>query len=282
MSALRQIIEAARRLGGKTRSPGPQSAPTPVGETVSFRCNVCGGYNHAALLAHVENRECQSCMRCKSSLRMRSLMYLLSLELFGKPLLLQDFPSDKSVRGLGMSDWDGYAVALSRKLGYVNTYYHTEPKLDITDIAAHEIGKYDFIISSDVFEHIPGFHLDMAFQNCRRLLNERGFFLFTVPFMKHGETKEHFPRLHDFRIVERNGARTLLNRTADGTDEVFEDLVFHGGDGMTLEMRVFAESDLRRRLEQAGFSSVKVCSDHYPEFGILWPTDFDVPIIARA
>ena len=50
---------------------------------------------------------------------------------------------------------------------------------------------------------------------------------------------------------------------------------------MTLEMRVFAEPDLRRRLREAGFSSVEVRIDHVPEFGIMWPMDFHVPIVAR-
>lgn len=213
---------------------------------------------------------------------MRSLMYLLSLELFGKPLLLKEFPLRKSLRGVGMSDWDGYAHALATKLDYVNTYYHTEPRLDITDIGAADVGRNDFLISSDVFEHIPIFDLDKAFMNSRRLLNAGGFFLFTVPFRKDGETREHFPRLHRFTIDQRNGKPVLVNRTAEGAEEIHEDLVFHGGDGMTLEMRVFSEPDLRRRLRGAGYSSVRVCSQHYPPFGVLWPTDFDVPIVARS
>lgn len=213
---------------------------------------------------------------------MRSVMYTFSMELFGKPLVLPEFPADNTISGLGMSDWEGYSKGLETKLAYTNTFYHTEPRLDITNLPDGATGKHRFLISSDVFEHIPVFALDDAFRNSRRLLHKGGVFIFTVPFTKAGETQEHFPRLHDFRIIETKGKRFLYNRTAEGEEEVFDDLIFHGGDGMTLEMRMFSEPDLRRRLASAGFSSVRVYTDCVPEFGILWPMDWAVPIAARA
>ena len=212
---------------------------------------------------------------------MRSVMYALSMELFGKPLVLPEFPVDNTVSGLGMSDWEGYAKGLEKKLAYTNTFYHTEPRLDITNVPGEATGKHRFLISSDVFEHIPVFALDGAFRNSRRLLQKDGVFIFTVPFTKTGKTQEHFPRLHDFRIIETNGKRFLYNRTAEGEEEIFDDLIFHGGDGMTLEMRMFSEQDLRQRLAEAGFSSIRIYSDHIPEFGILWLMDWAVPIAAR-
>jgi hypothetical protein len=213
---------------------------------------------------------------------MRSLMYLLSMELFGRPLTLSQFPYDMSVLGLGLSDWDGYSSTLRRKFLYTNTFYHTAPRLDIAQVPPPALGRNRFLIASDVFEHIPLAHLDAVFQNSRRLLRDDGFLLFTVPFEKEGETREHFPRLHEFSIEELGGKRILRNRTAAGDEEIFEDLVFHGGDGMTLEMRVFSEPDLRRRLATAGFTSIEIRNEHYADFGILWPTEWDVPIVARA
>jgi hypothetical protein len=250
--------------------------------TVDFLCNVCGNENRRVLLAHAENRECQSCRFCASSLRMRSLMYLLSMELFGRPMTLPEFPADKRVSGLGMSDWDGYARTLAAKFDYANTFYHCEPRLDIAAVPESARGKHRFLISSDVFEHIPPAQLDAAFRNSRRLLRDDGFFLFTVPFAKEGGTREHYPRLHEFAIVEEGGTRRLRNRTVEGDEEVFDNLVFHGGEGMTLEMRMFSEADLRRRLSAAGFSSVRVCGEHYAPFGIFWPIDHSLPIVARA
>ena len=180
-----------------------------------------------------------------------------------------------------MSDWEGYAKGLERKFSYTNTFYHIEPRMDIANVSEEAFGKNWFLISSDVFEHIPVFALDSAFSNSRKLLHEDGVFIFTVPFTKAGETQEHFPRMHEFRIIETRGKKFLYNRTATGEEEIFDDLIFHGGDGMTLEMRIFSEPDLRRRLGEAGFSSVRIYADHVPEFGIVWPMDWAVPVAAR-
>ena len=251
-------------------------------ERVDFLCNVCGRRNHGVPLHQVQDREGQSCAGCHASLRMRSLMYILGAELFGSPRVLPAFPMDKAILGVGMSDWEGYAKPLAEKLGYVNTFYHADPRLDIANVPDEMLGRYDFLISSDVFEHIPPRELDAAFLNSRRLLRDGGVFILTVPFVKTGETREHFPRLNDFRIEEEGGRRVLRNRTVDGEDETFAELVFHGGEGMTLEMRMFSEPDLLRRLAAAGFSRVEVRIDHAPRFGIMWPIDYAVPIVARA
>ena len=283
MGKLDHLASAVKR---RLLSPAVKGTPAPIaahpGKLVDFLCNVCGHRNQGVPLEHVQNREYQSCRACRSSLRMRSVIYALSVELYGRPMILPEFPVDKTLAGMGMSDWEGYAHGLEAKFDYVNTYYHAEPRLDITNIPDEAAGRYRFLISSDVFEHIPVFGLDSAFRNARRLLSDAGVFIFTVPFMKTGETQEHFPRLHDFRIIETGGKRFLYNRTVDGDEEIFDQLVFHGGEGMTLEMRMFTEPDLRRRLEDAGFSSVRVCVDHAPEFGVMWPMDWAVPIVARA
>jgi hypothetical protein len=250
--------------------------------TLDFRCNVCGHRNSSVPLEIVQNREAGSCGACGSSLRMRSVVYLLAVELFGKPVILPLFPRKQRIPGLGLSDWEGYADGLAESLGYVNTFYHQEPFLDITDPPEHWLGRQRFLISTDVFEHIPPEGLDAAFLNSRRLLTDDGVCIFTVPFEKHGETLEHFPRLHDYRIAEEGGTRVLHNTTVDGVHETYRDLVFHGGDGSTLEMRMFSEADLLRRFTDAGFSSAEVVVPEAPELGIVWPMDWAVPIVARA
>ena len=287
MSLLRRIASKLKRT---LRSAQPlalapaatQALRQPAVDGVDFQCNICGSHNHDVERALVSNREANSCRHCYSSLRMRSMVHALALELFGKPLLLPDFPEDKSLLGLGMSDWDGYALALAHKLGYTNTYYHTEPRLDIIHPDERWLGQTRFLISGDVFEHIPIRDLAPALHNCRRLLSDDGVMLFTVPYFKMERTQEHFPNLYDFRIVEEEGKRVLLNTTIDGQQERFEDLVFHGGEGSTLEMRLFAETDLLALLQQAGFSSTRIYTDIVPEHGILWPMDWAVPIAARA
>ena len=277
LARLRHLARSALGLSRlRPRIPVPAGSPS-----IDFRCNVCGNCNEGVALAAAQNRECPSCRWCGSSLRMRALMYLLSLELHGRPLVLPEFPRRRDVAGLGMSDWDGYAARLAHKARYRNTFFHQAPRLDITAAPAECFGKHRFLISSDVFEHIPLFALDAAFANARRLLTDDGFLLLTVPFEKGRETREHFPRLHDFRIDSAAGVPILRNRTPEGDEEIFGNLVFHGGDGSTLEMRVFGEQDLRRRLHAAGFRLVEARDDDYAEFGILWPIDWSVPIVAK-
>jgi SAM-dependent methyltransferase len=212
---------------------------------------------------------------------MRSMVDALARELFGKSIALPRFPVTPEIRGLGMSDWDGYAGMLAKKLSYTNTFYHCEPKFDITNIDERDVGRYDFVLSSDVFEHIPLRDFDTAFQNTRRLLSPDGVFVFTIPYFPIPQTVEHFPRLHDFHIREEEGKRVLHNVTEDGEREVFTDLTFHGGEGSTLEMRICNEQDVLNRLARAGFSRVSVYREKVKRFGIMWPIDFSLPMMAR-
>ena len=253
-----------------------------LGNKVTFTCNVCGSRNWWRERALLEHREAASCRSCHSSLRMRSMVHALSMALYGRSIPLPQFPRDKSIAGIGMSDWDGYAARLADKFDYVNTFYDRAPRMDITDLAPEHAGRYKFVLTSDVFEHILPTGLDAAFRNLRRLLSPGGILVFTVPYVKEGETDEYFPRLHDFRIEEQDGKRVLRNRTVDGEEELFDKLDFHGGEGWTLAMRYFAQPDLMRRFAAAGFEGMRVVADRVPEFGILWTYDVAVPIVARA
>lgn len=61
-------------------------------------------------------REEPSCPRCGSTVRMRSIIHTLSMELFGKSMPIKDFPDERNITEVGISDWQGYAGPLSRKL----------------------------------------------------------------------------------------------------------------------------------------------------------------------
>jgi hypothetical protein len=97
------------------------------------------------------------------------MLQALSLELFGVNLALPDFPFVKSLHGLGTSDDSSYAFHLTEKLDYRNTFYDREPRFDIANPPADEFGKYDFLISSEVFEHVPP-PVEAAFCNAFRML----------------------------------------------------------------------------------------------------------------
>ena len=104
---------------------------SPFG-SLSFQCNICGQANERKIAEL--GREDPSCLNCGSTVRMRAMVYLLSREMFGESLAIPDFPVRRDIRGMGMSDWEGYAGPLAGKFDYTNTYYHQEPHLDITDI----------------------------------------------------------------------------------------------------------------------------------------------------
>jgi hypothetical protein len=81
--------------------------------------------------------------------------------------------------------------------------------------------------------------------------------------------------------VELGGRIALVNRTRTGELQVFENIVFHGGKGSTLEMREFTESALKALLAGAGFSEVRIYAEDYRPFGIVRSEAWSLPIAAR-
>lgn len=242
--------------------------PHNTPELIRFRCNLCGAENQ--LEASRFHRELAHCTQCGSIPRYRGIIHLLSRVVGQAGRDLVHWLENKSLRGLGMSDWTGYADLLQSRLDYVNTFYHVEPRLNILDPEARFLGAYDFVISSDVFEHIAP-PLDQAFQNLLALLKPGGTLLFSVPYTRAAVTAEHFPGLAEFVITDFLGTQILINRDGHGRYQVYDQLVFHGGDGQTLEMRVFCEQDLLDRLSRAGFVQIVVHDQPILDIGYYWP-----------
>ncbi len=213
-------------------------------------------------------------------MRTRGLLQVLSLELFGVNLALPDFPRVKSLEGLGTSDENSYATRLTEKFNYRNTFYDREPRFDIAHPKQEELGRYDFIVSSEVLEHVAG-PVEQAFGNLFRLLKPSGLLVLTVPYSLEASHTEHFPELHEFGLVQLGGRTVLVNRTREGTVQTFDDVVFHGGRGSTVEMREFTEQSLKALLAGAGFSDVRVYCEDYPLFGIVRAESWALPIAAR-
>jgi SAM-dependent methyltransferase len=248
-------------------------------DDIWYKCNICGGKNRKTLSEL--GRETNSCSGCGSTVRMRSIIYLLSMELFSSGKTISSFPIRKDIKGIGMSDWIGYASRLEKKFNYVNTYYHKEPRLDISDIHGWNEDTYDFIISSDVFEHVAP-PVSKSFKNAYSLLKPGGIFIFSVPFtIENSTTVEHFPDLHDYEIDYKSNKPLLRNTTKEGKKQIFSDLVFHGGEGDTLEMRVFSKSSLLKNLEEVGFVDIRIRDENDLNFGIYWKSEYSIPITAR-
>jgi len=244
---------------------------------ISFTCNICGTSNTLEQVPW----EPSTCSGCGSNVRMRALIYLLSAELFGSARPLPEFPKDKKIKGFGLSDDLLYAIPLAEKVDYTNTFYDRKPYLDITEPHPDQYGTYDFILSSDVFEHVAP-PVERAFAEAFRLLKPHGFMCITVPSSAADEdTIEYYPNLHDYSIVELGGEHVLVNRKPDRSIETYRDLEFHGGIGATLVMRQFSQRDMAHQLRDAGFSEVTFQADPAERFGIVFEGPWGRPLVAR-
>lgn len=248
-------------------------------KTINFLCNICGKENEGTEI-DVFDREKASCRHCGSNLRARGIIDVLSNQLFGNSIALVDFPVDKSIKGLGVSDWIGYADLLSLKFSYINTYFHKDPKFDILHIPSDEDNKYDFIIISEVLEHIDP-PVDNGFINLHRLLKPNGVCVITVPFMNFETTWEHFPDLYTYKIIEIDGICSLVNTTRTGVEQTFSNLKFHGGGGATLEKRIFTRESLSANLSRAGFVDIDFYRHDKPQIGIKWIVNWSLPVSVR-
>ena len=241
---------------------------------IEFVCNVCGGSNAVSEFA----TEPASCA-CGSNVRTRALIQLLSMELFGRGLILADFPRLKSIRALGMSDKPCYASILQEKFDYQNTFYDREPRVDFSEPHPGLHGTLDFIVSADVLEHVAP-PVEATLTEVFRLLKPHGFLVATVPCSADESLREHYPDLYQYRILPLGGTPVLVNRRRDGHLEVTGDLVFHGGAGATLEMRQFTVPALYEKLLATGFTDARFFHENVPEFGILFDHDVSQPLIA--
>jgi SAM-dependent methyltransferase len=246
-------------------------------ENVRFRCNICGRISMVS--PSKLTREDVSC-RCGSTVRVRAIAHVLSLELFGESHTLPKMPFRPDLIGVDMSGAAILANRLVKQLGYTNTFIHKAPYLDILAPPEEWLSRCDFVISSDVFEHV-GSPVSRAFENTLHLLKPGGVLVLTVPYSPAGETIEHFPELYRYHLEKRGDKQVLVNRMANGRVQVFDNLVFHGGDGKTLEMRVFSESGVVKDLGRAGFTDIHIHREPWSQFGITWPQEWSLPISAK-
>jgi hypothetical protein len=93
--------------------------------------------------------------------------------------------------GIGMSGTSIYADSIPRICSCKNYYYQQEPRLLVTDLSDWCSDPLDFVITSDVFEHLL-YMVDVAFMNLRRLLKSSGVVVFSAPYNVYGATLGHF------------------------------------------------------------------------------------------
>jgi hypothetical protein len=196
-----------------------------------FTCNVCG-QRSLFQTAHYFNPEEPSCGECQSNVRMRWLVHRLSLELFDRSILLPEFPCEKTIIGLGLTDPEPIAAGLARRLTYLNTYLTNEPRLNIR-FDPSPLGELDFLIASEVFEHVEPPVIE-AFHNSARLLKDSGVLLLTTPWVWDGDPAAAIPELFDWKLDREEKSWVIENRKPDGQVERFADMSFDGTPGASL------------------------------------------------
>ncbi|MGD0771327.1 MAG: methyltransferase domain-containing protein [Candidatus Solibacter sp.] len=178
-----------------------------------------------------------------------------------------------------MSDKECYASILQDKFDYRNTFYEREPQFDFSKPHSDLAGTLDFVLSADVLEHVAP-PVETALMEVHRLLKPHGFLVATVPCSGDETLREHYPDLHEYRILPLGGAPVLVNRRRDGQLEVMGELAFHGGSGATLEMRQFTVAAVYEKLLAAGFTDLRFFNENVPEWGILFDHDVSQPVVA--
>jgi SAM-dependent methyltransferase len=246
---------------------------------MKFVCNICG--TRIDCPDKDVTRETISCPKCHSNMRHRSVMRELSLTLLGKSIPLTKFPRRHDIKIVGLSD-QSYDTMLGKLFDYENTFFHRDPFLDIAQpISSERRGKYDFVLSSDVFEHIEP-PISRAFAGAFDLLKPGGTFIITVPYSLHDKTIEHYPDLYDWCVGQfSKSGFVVLNKTSAGELVIHEKPVFHGGPGTVLEMRLFSRNDLARDLTKAGFEQITFDGTPDLQFGIFFKHPFGLPVRAR-
>lgn len=248
-----------RLKGWQARRAAPNEA------LLFFNCPICARASKWPRSLMV--REAPTCLGCGSSVRLREVVAAISDAILGTDQPAISWPIRKDIKGVGFSDALVYARYLERATDYENTWYHLEDSVDITDLSSLGGRTFDFAVCSDVLEHIRR-PVQVAFDNLFHILRPGGTLVLNFP-LRDGETREHFPELSEMQLAQAGGAWELQGRTPDGAEFSSTDLIFHGGPGTTIEMRVFGRASVERHLTEAGFVDISERSKESPHFGII-------------
>lgn len=239
---------------------------------MNYICNITG--NTFKLEDSEKGRE--SASRFGYNSRFRAICYVFCKLFYGECKILNHLKENKNIKGIGMSD-SGWANIFRQKFNYLNTFYHTEPFLNIYNYEhIKNFTELDFIISSDVFEHIDPYpSIQIAFDNLHRMLKNGGYIIFSVPYHNNGKHIEHYPNLFNYSIKEKNNEYILYNTTKENKKETFNNLCFHGGPGNVLEMRIFSKASIISFLNNAGFTNIIFydTTKDMEKYGIFWSID---------
>ena len=130
----------------------------------------------------------------------------------------------------------------------MNTYLTAHPRFDIRSDSS-PIGELDFLIASEVFEHVAP-PVMPAFHNVAPLLKASGIMLFTAPWAWDGDPNTAIPELFDWALGRDSERYIVVNLTPDGREERFCDMVPGPSLGRTREH--FPNLDQWQLVEKSG------------------------------
>jgi SAM-dependent methyltransferase len=241
----------------------------------NFICNICSIEN--ACDTRLIHRELVPCVGCGSNARFRALMLGLSYGLTGTLKRLDELEVDPSLKGFGCSDADVYASRLHRMFNYTNTYFHTAPRLDITDASTfQDVVGAKFAICSDVIEHTLS-PPQIALKNIYDSLAVGGFLVLSAPTYEMPATIERYPSLKEYTVLKIANKYVIVHVSAQGQIGLDTAPIFHGGPGSVLEMRILSHNQILFELRAAGFESIEVMGDAFALYGADWS-----PMVERA
>jgi len=163
----------------------------------------------------------------------------------------KDIATDLSRVGLGIGDDWRLARCLYQIFRYTNTQLYSFPNLDLLNIPESAKGQFEFVVCSDVLEHVHP-PMSRATDGLFELLKPGGFAVVTVPLTNESAAAEFYPDLQ--RYEEKDGIVTWVDK--EGVERVDESPEFHGGEGLVLAFRIFSHDGLLVTLKDAGFTSV--------------------------
>jgi len=215
-----------------------------------WTCVICATENEET--AGPVNREGVRCDRCRSTWRVRATAVGL-LHARQAPLRpLRDLAPNWGSRGIGCSDDPVLAAAFSAQFDYLNTYLHRAPKVDLCEPPAALRGQLDFIVCSDVLEHVPPVP-ERALAGMVSLLGLAGVAVLSVPMSMQGATREFYPGMVSYS--------TRPDRSIDWVDHAGNqhhdpNPEYHGGAGRTLAFRLWSRMGIEESLRSVGFTEV--------------------------
>ncbi len=113
-----------------------------------------------------------------------------------------------------MSDAPELAERLTEKFDYTNTFtirlpgirrHHTRTRVTMPATISS--------LPDEVLEHVPP-PVEQSFANLYTLPKPDGLLLMTTPYTIGGQTREHYPELHQYTLASIAG-RAVLGRTED-------------------------------------------------------------------